>query len=466
MVSPLMPATSPPPAAVESAGVVGVLGHYGAANLGDEAIVAATLSEFRTRLPGWKLVGISMHPRDTAARHGIDAWPLRRSARSPATTAAAGMAAPAAARVPSAGAHARRRGVAGRAVRSVLRAPRAALRRGGATVAELRFWGRIIATCRRLDLLVVTGSNQFLDNFGGAGGFPRTLLMWTLAARVCRIPVAFISVGAGPLEGRLSRGMIRLALRCSAWHSYRDEPSRMLVEGPGHDLGGRVYPDLALALASGRDRDAPPLALLPARDRRIGINVMPVFDGRYWPTDRPEQYRAYIDAVAGFIGDLQREGERPFLFATQPADQHVIDDILQRLHTDRATAEAAGLVVNAGSVDELMALLAETDAVVATRFHGTVLALALNRPVLAICYHRKTADVMATFGVGEHVLDFADVNVQTLKQGLAAVLADVGAIRERQARELSRCGPRLAEQFDAVAAIARSKGPLLAPEGH
>lgn len=432
-------------------GAIAVLGHYGAANLGDEAIIAATLRELRARLPERELIGISMHPRDTASRHGVVAWPVRRTARSGPATPGAAEAEPVAPNAhgpaPSPG------GMSRRILRRLTALPRALVRRTGNAASEIRFLIQVIARCRRLDLLLVTGSNQFLDNFGGAGGYPRTLLQWTLAARLWRVPVAFVSVGAGPLDGRVSHWLIRQALRRSAWHSYRDEPSRALVEGPTAVLGGRVYPDLAFALAPSVRASAP---IRPAGTGRvIGINPMPVFDARYWPIDRPELYRAHTVAIARLVRRLREAGERPFLFATQPADERVIDDILERLQMQRKDAETEGLVrAWVEDVDGLLALLGEADAIVATRFHGTVLALAMNRPLLAICYHRKTRDLMHAFGLEKHAVEFEAASYPVLEEGLARVLDQAADIRRREAECVEHYRRLLAEQFDALAALA------------
>ena len=63
----------------KSAGAnVAILGHYGAANLGDEAIIQAVIRCFDLRLHGGKIIGISANPNDTKKRHGITAFPVRR----------------------------------------------------------------------------------------------------------------------------------------------------------------------------------------------------------------------------------------------------------------------------------------------------------------------------------------------------------------------------------------------------
>src|SRR5262245_4476069 len=55
---------------------IGVLGHVGNENLGDEALIASVLQGVRARIPDAELLAFTVRPEDTRARHGISAVPL------------------------------------------------------------------------------------------------------------------------------------------------------------------------------------------------------------------------------------------------------------------------------------------------------------------------------------------------------------------------------------------------------
>src|SRR5882762_5728570 len=57
---------------------IGILGHIGTKNLGDEAIMAAVIQEIRERYPAAEIIGITFDPVDTRERHSIPSFPLRR----------------------------------------------------------------------------------------------------------------------------------------------------------------------------------------------------------------------------------------------------------------------------------------------------------------------------------------------------------------------------------------------------
>ena len=59
---------------------VGILGHVGNENLGDEAIIAAVIQNIRRRWPDAEIRGFTLVPADTEERHGIPSFPIRRGA--------------------------------------------------------------------------------------------------------------------------------------------------------------------------------------------------------------------------------------------------------------------------------------------------------------------------------------------------------------------------------------------------
>src|SRR5260370_845689 len=56
---------------------IGILGYYGANNLGDETVVAILIKRIREYHPNAELVGFSLNPANTERRHAIKTYPLR-----------------------------------------------------------------------------------------------------------------------------------------------------------------------------------------------------------------------------------------------------------------------------------------------------------------------------------------------------------------------------------------------------
>src|SRR5207249_10993140 len=66
------------------------------------------------------------------------------------------------------------------------------------------------------------------------------------------------------------------------------------------------------------------------------------------------------------------------------------------------------------SVQDLTSQLAATDIVVATRFHNVLLAMLLNKPVIAISFHHKCASLMSEMGLSEYCHDINQMNADRL----------------------------------------------------
>ena len=76
------------------------------------------------------------------------------------------------------------------------------------------------------------------------------LLKWSLIARLRGCRVMFVSVGAGPVGSAPGRFFVKLALSLADYRSYRDVPSREVVEGIGvRAKDDRIYPDLVFGLS-------------------------------------------------------------------------------------------------------------------------------------------------------------------------------------------------------------------------
>ena len=438
--------------------MVAVLGHYGNRNLGDEAIIDATLTGLRKALNSVVLIAVSMDPHDSARRHGVASFPVRRSARSSAVAAeevedlrSAGAQAPGPSPSGSHAAPAGRDPLGPRWLRRMLRPARSLLRALLSGWGEIRFLRRVWRFVRGVDVVMVTGSNQLLDNFGGATGYPWTLFKWTVLARLAGARVAFVSVGAGPLEGRTSLALVRTSLWLAGYVSYRDAASRTLIEGERTTRRGRVYPDLAFSL------ERPPAP----RNRTVatvGINPMPVHDARYWPVADDASYAAYVTALAGLIRRLRAAGYQAFLYATQTSDERVIADVLA------ATEEAGTLpVYGATTLDELLRVVDSADLLVPTRFHGTVLGLCRGRPVVAICYHRKTRDVVTGAGLQDEALAIHDLDADRLFECVSHLACRMPDAQRDIDTAIDAHRDALAEQFASIARFV-TVGSDLQPE--
>jgi polysaccharide pyruvyl transferase WcaK-like protein len=258
-------------------------------------------------------------------------------------------------------------------------------------------------------------------------------------------------VGAGPVEGGLSRQLFRFAARQADHRSYRDEASRQFAKNVlGLAVSGdRVTPDLVFGL----DIEAPPPA---AKARVVGIGVM-TYHNWLGRDDAPDQYEPYLSKLAEFAHGLLAEGRTIRLLAGDQVDAETVADFSSRL-TSRAP-EHAGAVASkpTSTLRELCAEIALTDVVVATRYHTIIGALMCGRPAVSIGYAEKNAAVMRAFDLGEYCQDISSFDVETLRRHFAAVAAnpslasaDLLSVAQRLRGEVREHLARVAAEIQCV----------------
>ena len=434
---------------------IAILAHVGNGNLGDEAIVAAVRQNLQRLCPTAELYGITARPADTRLRHGIPAYPVRpgrvhdgmarahdevsEPARGGARTPLVRALRRVVRRVPGAVA--------------LVRVVRGVQRLAVAAVREPRFLASCFRLLRGTDLLIVAGSAQLMDYWGGPWAFPFTLLRWTLLARLRGTKVAFVSIGAGPLETRTGKALIRRCLTWADYRSYRENSSRDLIRSlhvPGEHP---VVPDLVFSLNWQRGE--------PPRERRrvvVGINPMPVLDGFYWPEEDRRAYERYLDTLASFADWLVQREYVVVFFPTQiRADPRTIREVRARMQrTVGGSGERGGVLLDERPIDSLEALFADIgrmDVVVATRYHGVLFPLLLGKPVLGVAYQPKTRDLMRLMGQERYTIDFGQLELATLQERFLALERGSEAFRRGVAPRLAEARQALDRQYDRLLAL-------------
>lgn len=422
---------------------VGIFGHYGNENLGDEAIIWSAIQSLHDRIPEVELVGFSRNPNDTNIRYGINTFPIRYYFSN--------------------------------GVRNSIKNNRTDTKRlfnrlkqmlaskisktsalGGFIYlvnnlrSEIRFLSKARKELKFLDALIICGSNQFHDTFGGPWSNPYTLLKWTLLAKSTGTKVFFVSVGAGPLSNPLSYWMLKKALKRADYLSYRDSGSKKLIEDHIPDLGykGVIYPDLAHGLKS-----VPDTITSAKNGKTVAINPMPVFDKRYWYVSKPEEYKAYIKQLSNFVKYVLDRGYTVSLFNHHPKDLFAIEDIRERLQ--KKTNVNIDTINFNKTVKDLVTMISEADIVVATRFHSTVLPLRLGKPVLGIGYYRKSKELMEDVGLGDYYVDINDFTAEELITKFDCLVENIDKTKKDIESHYKRYSKLINEQWDKLVELIK-----------
>jgi polysaccharide pyruvyl transferase WcaK-like protein len=388
-----------------SATRIGVFGLFGAGNLGNDGSLEAMLRFLRAARPHAQLTCICADPVKIEREHNV------RSIRI--------------------GGYGTGSGPARRLLRlPLLRKPLQAL--------------HAFRTARKLDVMLIPGTG-ILDDFGDtAFGMPIALYTWCLAARVAGTRIAFVSVGAGPIMHPVSRRLMKAAARMAHYRSYRDTVSKTFMESIGFDTrNDPMAPDIAFGLP------APPSPTPPGgAPITVGVGVMAYYGWRGAKGEGAQAiYEAYLSRLTRFVLWLLDRGHAVRVLTGEHSDWRAVTDLKRHLAASRPDYPRQRIVAEpVHSLYDLMQQIAETQVVVATRFHNIVCALKMGRPCISLGYAKKNDVLMADMGLGDFCQHVESLDLNVLTEQFTRVVAGRSvyeqAIREKGAQYTRR----LAEQ--------------------
>ncbi len=396
---------------------IAFFGHFGVGNWGNESSLQAVLCHLRRAVPNAEFNCICSDPSTVAMTYNIAAV---------------------ASRAPVAEYRTLHGPLAILAQKLVVGVP-----------SEPWWWVKSIRTLWGTDALVVPGTGLLTDAFTLYNWGPYDLFRWSIAARLCRCKILFVSVGAGPLYSRAGRYFVKTALSLADFRSYRDESSLRYLEGIGFRAGNDpVYPDLAFSL---------PESLVPrghdGEGRRpvVGLGLME-YAGRY-SVERPATsvYSAYLETLVEFTEWLFAHEYDVRLLTGDRVDTHVTQEF-RSLLKKRSVMYGEERIIDEpiASVDDLLKQLAATDVVVATRFHNVLLALLLNKPVIAISFHHKCASLMSQMGLSEYCQDINRLSSVRLIEQFSQLRQSSYGVKRMIMEKVRACRDALDEQYAVI----------------
>jgi len=318
------------------------------------------------------------------------------------------------------------------------------------TLVELGRWVRAIKTLAGTDMLVMTGTGMLSDVGIPPFGLHYDILRWSIAAKVCRCKLLFVSVGAGPIRRPLSKAFVKAVLSLADYRSYRDIFSKNFAEGMGITTkGDNVYPDLAFSLP---DSMLPTVRARDGRNTIIGIGLITHDTSRSTQETVESIYHDYIANMATFVRWLiEHNYTVRFLIGDVVYDNRARQDLRALLERSGLSYESGQIIDEpARSVDELLLQLGETDIVVASRFHNVLLALRLGKPVVAISFHEKVDSLMSAMGMTQFCQDIENVDVDKLIHQLATLEENADSIKRDLDRQSEVYRRHLGEQYEHI----------------
>ena len=392
-------------------------GHFGSPNFGNEITFQTVLYHVRRRLPEAEVACICTEPESLAATQKIDTVPISRNFVKPGKL----------------------RTRLARLLRKIFIG----------LPSEPWRWLEAFRTLKGADALIVPGTGLVTDAYGLMAWGPYNLFKWSLVASICRCKVLFVSVGAGPVYSALGKYFVKSALSLADFRSYRDNASLEYLKGIGFPTNGdRIYPDLVFSL---------PQPMLPRdggeRSKRaiVGLGLMP-YAGKYSVAEPSNAiYQEYLKSLVAFSQWLLVRDYDIRLLIGEVTDRSASDEFKSLLRALLGHYDESRIIDQpARSVEELLPQLAATDIVVATRFHNVLLALVLNKPVIAISFHHKCASLMKEMGLSDYCQDINHMNAGRLIEQFQDLQGNADKLKPLIRQRVEQSRKALDEQYSLI----------------
>jgi polysaccharide pyruvyl transferase WcaK-like protein len=392
-------------------------GHFGSPNFGNEITLQTILYHLRCRLPKANVACICTGPEALEATQKIETVPISRTF----------------------------------VKRGRLRTRLARFLRGVfiGVPSELCRWLDAFKTLKATDMLIIPGTGLLTDAYGLSGWGPYNLFKWSFVAKLRGCEVLFVSVGAGPIYSKLGKYFLKSALSMANFRTYRDDDSMACLKAIGFPTNGdRVYPDLVFSLpenAIPRDDDK-------RRGRKVvGLGLM-TYAGKY-SVEKPSNavYLQYLDSLVAFAGWLLAHGYVIRLLLGEVSDESASKEFRSRLKASFGGYDEDRIIDQpALSSEQLLPQIAATDIVVATRFHNVLLALVLDKPAIAISFHRKCTSLMSDMGLAEYCHDINHMNAGRLIEQFQGLEKNVEKLKPAIRQRVEESRKALDEQYKLI----------------
>ena len=384
-------------------------GHFGSGNIGNDSSFEAALYHIRKYKPDAHLICVCNGPEEIAHRFNIETQHM-------------------------AGTHAEDHS-SGRIKRLWLRLS-----------DEILFWLKRPSWFRPDDQFVVVGTGAVDDmavrRFWHS---PYELYKWCKTAKLGGAKVIFLSVGVGPIMNRISRFLMLKALRMADYRSYREVAAFEYLKGIGYDTTGDIrYPDLVFSFP----KESLPKVQAASNSKVVGLGLITYYGWRHDQAAGQAVYQDYLSKIKRFATWLFNQGYTIRIISGDKTDLHPVHEFVEWVKKEGEPDWKDRLIVEEiNTINDLLTQLAQTDLVVASRFHNVLCSLMLERPVISLGYHEKNVNLMAEMGLENFCQHIEDFTFEKLVEQFERYTAELDESTRRIHQKNEQYRQQLDEQY-------------------
>ena len=185
---------------------------------------------------------------------------------------------------------------------------------------------------------------------------------------------------------------------------------------------------------------------------------------RGWQYDRNNSetiYQRYITQIRAFIAWLLKKGITVRVLSGDAIDFDTVQGIKKYFEgQDHSVGSGLLIVESIVTIDDLFAQIAQTDIVVATRFHNVLSALMVGVPVISLGYHDKNTNLMSEMGLEKYCQHVERFTFEKLVEQFESYAAEQEQAVQRIQEKKEEYRRLLDEQYRSVLVPEEHRTPL------
>jgi polysaccharide pyruvyl transferase WcaK-like protein len=142
-------------------------------------------------------------------------------------------------------------------------------------------------------------------------------------------------------------------------------------------------------------------------------------------------YQEYISKIKCFVSWLLEKGFAVRVIFGDDIDLRPVQDVIDYVVQEKPSQQEKLIVEKISNVNELFNQIAQTEIVIASRFHNVLCSLMLERPVISLGYHAKNDTLMAEMGLGSFCQHIETFSFEKLLEQFETYLLDIDQAKQR-----------------------------------
>jgi polysaccharide pyruvyl transferase WcaK-like protein len=415
---------------------IGILGPWGSGNLGDAAIQEAVIHNLKKIISGSKIYGFTRDVKDTTKRHGLQCYDISNRRMQIKLTYPDKMNTDQFLKIFV------------RGLNLIIRIVELISN----VFLQLKLILRAVRILRKFDMLIVSGGGQLDESWGGKWGHPFTIYNWSLAAKLSKTALIFLSVGVDTVNSRLGKYFLKKSLLRSDYCSFRDAESNAFITSLGVGKNNGIYPDLAYSYPVQAMKQT---GQLPETKKLVGISPI---SSAAWKNESPAVYENYLTGLASFSRHLLSNDYNILFFPSQEQMDVPVVRKIESMLRDATTEQHIEYLYahDCYDVDLLLSKIGMTDMVIASRLHAVLLSTLLCKPVIAISSQKKVVSLMQDLDLKAYIMSPDSVTMNTLSEAFRNLEERNRTIYTSLNQKIQEYRSRLTMQYEQIAPLLTS----------